>query len=168
MHEFSELAYRSSTFTRELLNELQSKIIIELDDNAPTNSITNLRAIRLSKIVFAIGIFSFFESTLQEKLRVKNGFKYLQNLLQERDEHELLKEFHYVKLAVNALKHGNGESYKTLIRKEIGILNAKVKGIGENYFNEGDVSEIVALIDVDDVFINQIVELIKKLEDFIN
>ena len=88
--------------------------------------------------------------------------------MQERDEHKLLKEFHYVKLAVNALKHGNGESYKALIRKEIGILNAKVKGIDENYFNEGDVSEIIALIDVDDVFINQIVELIMKLEDFIN
>lgn len=60
MNEFSEIAKSSSLITINLLSELNSKIKLELTSIAPKSSIKNLKAIRMTKTIYAIGLISVF------------------------------------------------------------------------------------------------------------
>jgi len=59
------------------------------------------------------------------------------------------------------LKHGRGKSYNILILKNGGTLNAQIKKPDEDFFFEGDVSEINTLIDVNEKFLNHCTEVIR-------
>ena len=56
-------------------------------------------------------------------------------------------------------------SYNVLLAKNGGTLNSKVKQPDEHFFDEGDVSEVTMLVDVDDSFIYSCVETIKLVSD---
>jgi len=167
MHSFSELVYRCSVFTLTTLKEVEDKTIEELQTSAATPLVKTLQMVRLDKVIFAVGIFSVFEALLQDRLNCNNGFTEAENILKQSGETTLLEQFSDTELAVNALKHGQGRSYNALIAKSGGTLTAQVKRPSENFFNEGDVSEVSALIDVDDKFIEGCVEVIEKVSKVI-
>lgn len=54
--------------------------------------------------------------------------------------------------AINVLKHGKGRSYDYLVSR-YNHLDFKIKLPSENFFDEGNVSEVTILVDVDDNFV---------------
>jgi hypothetical protein len=167
MHSFSELIYRCSVFTLTALKEVEDKTIDALQTSAATSLVKTLQMIRLDKTIFAVGIFSVFEAILQDCLNCDNGFVEAKNILKHSGDATLLKQFSDLELAINALKHGRGRSYNALVSKSGGTLISQVKQPTDNFFNEGDVSEITALIDVNDKFIYDCVEVISKVSKVI-
>lgn len=160
MHSFSELIDRCSVFTLTALKEEEHRTIEALKSSAATPLVKTLQMIRLDKTIFAVGIFSLFEALLQDRLICDNGFVEAKNILRQSGNITLLNQFTDLELAVNALKHGRGRSYNALVSKGGGTLRSQVKQPLDNFFNEGDVSEITALIDVGDKFIYDCVEVI--------
>ena len=163
MHSFPELVYRCAAFTLTTLKEVEDKTVEELQTSAATPLVKTLQMVRLDKIIFAVGMFSVFEALLQDRLSCNNGFVEAKDILNQAGQTALLQEFSDIELAINALKHGQGRSYNALIAKNGGTLTSQVKKPTENFFNEGDVSEVAALIDVDEKFIEGCVEVINKV-----
>ena len=165
MHNFSELINNCTAFTLAALKEVEEKAIKALQTSGATPPVKALQMVRLEKAILAVGIFSIFEGILQDRLNCSNGFAEAKNILEHYGETELLSRFIDLELAINALKHGRGRSYNALIAKNGGTLNSKVKQPDEHFFDEGDVSEVTTLIDVDDSFIYSCVETIKLVSE---
>ena len=167
MHNFSELVFRSTAFTLDSLKEVEDKIIKLLQTSGSTVLVKNLQMIQLQKTITAIGMFSLFESILQDRLTCKNGFEEAKKILIQSGNDEINKRFEIFICAINVLKHGKGRSYDTLIAKSE-VLPFKIKIPGEDYFEEGDVSEISTLIEVNDDFILDCAKLIKEVSEEIS
>lgn len=167
MHSFSEIAYRCSVFTLTTLKEVEDKTVKELQTSGATTLVKTLQMVRLDKVIFAVGIFSVFEALLQDRLNCKNGFAEAKKILKQSGETKLFEQFSDIELAVNALKHGQGRSYNAIVAKSGGTLTSQVKQPSDCFFNEGDVSEVTTLIDVDDNFIESCVEVIEKVSQVI-
>ena len=168
MHEFSELVDRCVYFTLEELEKLQERVMEALQTSAATPLVKALQMIRLSKAILVVGMFSMFESILQDKLDCSNGFKDVKEFLKQKEEVELLDRFIELELAVNALKHGKGKSYNALIERLGGKIRSKVKKPDEYFFDEGDVSEVAVLVDVDDNFIHYCPQTIRDISEVID
>lgn len=162
MHKFDELVYRSTAFTLNALEEVNSKIIEVLQTSASTNAVKTLQMVQLQKAILAIGMFSLFDSILQDGLSCRNGFEEAKKNLIRNGKIELKNRFDDFICAINVLKHGKGRSYDTLVNKS-GSLPFRLKLPGEDFFFEGDVSEISTLIEVDDKFVLNCAELIEKV-----
>ena len=167
MHKFEDLIYRSTAFTLGALEDINLKIIEELQTSGSTILVKNLQMIQLQKIIFAIGMFSMFDAILQDKLSCKNGFEGAKKILKEKQNIELNNRFDDFIFAINVLKHGKGRSYDTLLSKSE-LLPFKIKLRGENFFEEGDVSQINSLIEVDDNFVLNCADLIDKISSEID
>lgn len=163
MHSFSELAYRCSEFTLTALKEVEDKTAKALQTSGATTMVKTLQMVRLNKVIFAVGMLSVFEAFLQDRLKCRNGFVEVKKILKQSNETTLLEQFSDIELAVNAMKHGQGKSYNTLYAKIGGTTTTKVKQPLEPFFNEGDVGEVSSLINVDDNFIVDCVEVIEKV-----
>jgi hypothetical protein len=163
MHNFPELVKRCATFTLNSLKEVEGKTIEALQTSGATHLVKTLQMIRLEKAILAVGMFSIFEAILQDCLNCTNGFTEAKEILNLKGDSTLLSQFTDLELAINALKHGRGRSYNALIENEGGSLPSNVKQPDEHFFDEGDVSEITTLIDVDDEFINSCVKIIGKV-----
>lgn len=138
MHNFSNLIYKSTIFTLNAIEEANSKALNELETGASTIAVEILQMNRLQKMILAVGMFSSFESFLQEELSCQNGFKEAKKILMQKrkkDLHNRFMDFYY---AINVLKHGKGMSYEALVAKS-GALPFKLRLPGENFFEEGDV-----------------------------
>lgn len=167
MHSFPELIYRATCFTLETLNEANDKTIESLQTSRATHLVKTLQMIRLQKTIMAVGMFSLYEAKLQDSLNSKNGFVEVKKILKDGKHDAILEEFIDIELAINVLKHGRGRSYDELIKKGGGTLKAHIKQFDEKFFDEGDVSEISTLINVDDNFINHIMEVINKVSEIL-
>lgn len=167
MHSFEDLIYRSTSFTLGILEETNSKIIEALQTSGSTTLVKNLQMIQLQKAIFAIGIFSMFDAILQDQLSCKNGFEEAKKIIKEKGNLELHDRFDQFILAINVLKHGEGRSYDALLLKNT-LLPFRIKLKGENFFDEGDVSEIDTLIEVDDNFVLNCADLIEKVSNLIS
>ncbi len=164
MHAFEDLIYRSTSFTLGTLDEANSKIIEALQTSGSTIHVKNLQMIQLQKTIFAIGMFSMFDAILQDQLKCRNGFEGAKNILKEKKKLELQNRFDEFICAINVLKHGEGRSYDALVSKAE-LLPFKIKLRGENFFDEGDVSEIDTLIEVDDTFVLNCANLIESVSN---
>ena len=167
MHSFPELADRCTIFTLGALKEVEDKTIDTLQTSGATSLVKTLQMIRLEKTILAVGIFSIFEAILQDRLNCSNGFVEAKGILKQNGDSTLLSQFTDLELAVNALKHGRGRSYNALVGKDGGSLLTNIKHPDEHFFDEGDVSEISTLIDVDDKFINSCVDIINQVSESI-
>ena len=167
MHSFPELADRCTIFTLGALKEVENSTIDALQTSGATSLVKTLQMIRLEKTILAVGIFSIFDAILQDRLNCSNGFLEAKEILTQNGDSTLLSQFTDLELAVNALKHGRGRSYNALVGKDGGSLLTNIKQPDEHFFDEGDVSEISTLIDVDDKFINSCVDIIKRVSESI-
>jgi hypothetical protein len=162
MHKFDELVYIGAAFTLNALEEVNSKVIETLHESASTVAMKNLQMIQLQKAILAIGMFSLFESVLQEGLSCRNGFEEAKKVLVQRGKTELHNSFDNFIYAVNVLKHGRGRSYDVLVSK-FESLPFRIKLPEDSFFDEGNVSEIFTLIEVDDRFVLNCAELIERV-----
>ena len=167
MHEFSELVEHSTAFSINALNAAQQSAIDGLKTSAATSLVKTLQMVQLQKAISAVGMFSMFDATLQEQLRCADGFRAAGELLEAQGEKTLNERFSDLRLAINVLKHGRGRSYDALIKKS-DSLAFRVKRPDEAFFNEGDVAEISALIEVDDQFLLLCAETIHGVAGIVN
>ena len=163
MHSFPDLINRCTAFTLGALEEVNARTINALQTSGATALIKTLQMIRLQKTIMAVGMFSLFEATLQESLNCKNGFAEAKNILDQNGDAAILERFNDLELAINVLKHGLGRSYHALIAKSGGTLQTYVKQLNYQVSDEGEVSEIATLIEVDDKFIGHCAEVIEQV-----
>lgn len=162
MHKFSELVEMSTLSTLNAMNQNYELISKELEISGSTSLVKSLQTMNLQKTIYIVGVFSFSESMLQTALECKNGFMQAEKELKAKGETELVKEFEIYRAAINVLKHGQGRSYDFLLQNKAS-LSFKIKDKGKFFFNEGDVSEITALIEVDDNFILKCTKTIQQV-----
>ncbi|PKO97407.1 MAG: hypothetical protein CVU12_00020 [Bacteroidetes bacterium HGW-Bacteroidetes-7] len=162
MYNFDNLISRGTSFTLTALNDLNSKVIKELHTKSSTIAVKNLQMIQLQKAILTIGMFSLFESILQERLSCQDGFKEVKKRLIQSGKIELYNRFDDFYCAINVLKHGLGRSYDTLVSKS-DPSPFRLKLPGENLFYEGDVSEISTLIEFDNKFVINCAEIIESV-----
>lgn len=162
MHNFEELIVRSTQFTLQSIETVHAKVLKELNKSGSTAAVKNLQMIQLHKVIVATGMFSIFEANLQERLDTNNGFKRAKEILLQAGEDELFNRFEDYIGAINVLKHGRGSSYNFLIKK-FDLLPFRIKLPDQNFFFEGDVSEVSTLIEVTDAFMLACAELIEQI-----
>lgn len=166
MHKFTELVDRCTVFTLSALREANEKTIEALQTSGATSLVKTLQMIQIQKAAIAVGMFSLFEAALQDGLSCKNGFDEATQILDAQGELVLKESFANLFLAINVLKHGRGRSYDSLVTRA-DVLPFKVKLPGEDFFCEGDVSEISTLIEVDDSFVQSCADVIRSVSDVI-
>lgn len=152
MHAFPELIDRCAAFTLQALEEAQTRTLESLQSSAATPLVKTLQMVQLQKVVSAVGMFSIFDAQLQRRLGCVDGLKEAAIILSSLDVEDLKERFLNLRLAINVLKHGEGRSYAELL-KTAETLPFRIKKPDENFFNEGDVSELATLIEVDDAFV---------------
>ncbi|MDO6390995.1 hypothetical protein Q4E40_12710 [Pontibacter sp. BT731] len=166
MHNFEELIETGTEFTLKALNDTFYKILQELQTSSHTPLVKGVQMIQLQKVIFATGMFSIFEAELQNFLDCENGFKEAKKALVEMGETDLADRFNDFYLAINVLKHGKGSSYNNLVDNPK-PLPFRLKLPGEDFFNEGDISEVYTLVEVDDNFILNCADLIRRISEIL-
>jgi len=154
MHSFDELAYRCATFTLESLQDVNERTVEALQTSAATSLVKTLQMIQLQKVILAVGMFSIFEASLQDRLSCSDGFREAGEILEQQGANKLKEKFSDLAAAINVLKHGSGRSYDALVAKAQ-TLPFRVKMPDESFFFEGDVSEVSTLVEVDDAFVQR-------------
>jgi uncharacterized protein YgiM (DUF1202 family) len=157
-----DLLSRCAEFTLSHTLRVEAEVLGELKTSAASRLVTALRMLRLQRAILAIGMFSLFESLLQNRMGWQQPFDRLNEYLTEHGACELAQTFNDYRLAVNVLKHGRGRSYEQL-SEQSARLEFKVKSQGEAFFFEGDVSEVEVLIDADDKFVRRYAGLIQDV-----
>jgi hypothetical protein len=166
MHAFPELIDRCAAFALNALKDAQANTIEALQTSAATPLVKTLQMVQLQKVVSAVGMFSIFDAMLQDRLRCADGFKEVAEILYSQGALELAERLSHLRLAINVLKHGEGRSYEDLLAK-VAALPFRLKRPGDNFFSEGDVSEVSTLIDVDDAFIMHCARTIREVSEAI-
>jgi hypothetical protein len=166
MHSFVELINHGTAFTLQALQEAQDNTIEALQTSGATRHVKALQMIQLQKVTLAVGMFSIFDATLQGALGCKGGFAEAEKLLEQAAEKTLVEAFRIYRLAVNVLKHGRGSSYDKLLVMP-GPLPFRIKEPGQNFFFEGDVSEVDTLVEVSDGFILACADVIQDMAEAI-
>lgn len=162
MHNFYELAYRCTYYSLGMINEVSEKAQKILDDTGSTPPVKTLQALNLQRMIHAVGMFSIFEAHLQRWIGCKNGFREAELILEQAGEHALKEDFYNCYLAINALKHGDGDSYNKL-KTKFSTLKFVVDTPTTPAYIEGDVANVIGLVRVDDTFIEHCLELIDKV-----
>jgi hypothetical protein len=160
-----ELLTRCAEFSLGHIHSVEEQIHKELETSGATRLVMALRLCRLQRAVVAAGTFSIFESLLQAAMSWKDAFVELDKYLRLRGEDVLADRIGDYYKAVNSLKHGIGKSHSKLLGRH--SLEFEVKGPGDFFFDEGDVSEIGVLVDADDDFLRLGSELIEKVRSVI-
>jgi len=181
MHNYYELVDLSVNYNLNALDERYAKSINLINQNPSRVNVIALQMINLQKAIIAIGIFSMFESQLQDyfinndlikeeypescKKNFYYSFKTLKAILKDKNEKDLLTKFEIYDDAINTLKHGKGSGYYSLLKKENRPF--KIKKNDECFYFEGDVDEINSLIEVDNKFVNNCSQLLKNISLFL-
>lgn len=152
MHPFDELVKHCTEFNLNALNEAQRRIDDELQSSAATSLVKAAQMVRMQKVISAVGMFSIFDAVLQDEMKSANGFRSLGKMLENMGKNELKERFNDLCLAINVLKHGRGSSYEKLVMKA-DVLPFRIKLPGEVFIDEGDITEISTLVEVDDDFL---------------
>ena len=166
MHPYTDLVDRCAAFTLAALREANERTIDALQTSGATRLVKTLQMVQLQKAILAVGMFSLFEATLQDGLNCSDGFREATDILDREGQAVLKERFSDLQLAINVLKHGRGRSYDALVAKT-GALRFRVKLPGQEFFYEGDVSEISTLIEVDDTFVLSCAEVIREVSEAI-
>lgn len=166
MHDFDELAFHCANFTLQSLSDANSRVISALMESGSTNLAKSLQMIQLQKAIFAVGMFSMFEANLQSRLNCKDGFKSVREILEKGKETKLKDQFDDVTAAINVLKHGTGRSYKHLL-DNFQRLPFRIKKSHDQLFDEGDVSELMTLVDADEDFVRLCGETIQRVSAYL-
>lgn len=165
MHRFSELADKCAEISIATLKSVDKRTLEALDVSGATIHVKSLHMAQLQRATLAVGMFSLFDATLQDALGA-DGFEAARKILSEQNELDAEERFENLCLAINVLKHGYGRSYKALIAKT-DSLPFKLKLYGEEFFGEGDVTEVRTLVEVDDDFVQLCADVIADVSEVV-
>ena len=101
-----------------------------------------------------------FESMLQAEIGPDDPLRSAKEGLRAVGRPDLAELLNCYQLAVNVLKHGDGQSYRRLL-EQTDQLPFKVKTKDQAFFDEGDVSEIPLLVDADEAFVGGLADTIE-------
>ena len=139
------------------VEEALTEIYKELETSGATWLLTSIDVCHTQLGVAAVGIFSVYESRLQSAYGWAKPFREVQRLLAPNEA----EEFENLRLAVNVLKHGNGDSHTKLLARA-DRLPFKVQGTLGSLYEEGDVCPPSDLILVTVGFLERCCDLIEK------
>ncbi len=162
----TELLTACADFTLHHTHQAEQQTFEELETSGATRLVNALRIFRLQRAILAVGMFSMFEALLQSKLNWTQPFSQLDCYLRKHDKPDLASAITDYRLAINVLKHGEGKSHKELLARA-DKLEFKVRAAGNQFHEEGDVSDVGILIDADDQFVRRCAELIEQASDAI-
>lgn len=123
-----------------------------LQTGASTSDVNALRIASAAYSIIAVGAFQSFEAYLHFTRGWQDAFVELNSTLNSHKYTATSEQFLVFKDAINALKHGDGRSYRRLLASS--ALPFDVKAEGERYFDEGDVSEVVSLVNAGPAFVH--------------
>jgi hypothetical protein len=155
-----DLLTACADFTLLHTHAAEQETVTRLETSAATSLVNALRIFRLQRAILAVGMFSMFEALLQSKLKWDKPFNQLDDHLRKHNKPHLALAITDYRLAINVLKHGEGSSHKALLARA-DILEFKVRAEGDHFYEEGDVSDVAILVDVDDQFVRRCAELIQ-------
>ncbi|WP_242153295.1 hypothetical protein [Sphingomonas sp. BAUL-RG-20F-R05-02] len=116
--------------------------------------------------LIAVGVIGTFEGMLQQRFACNDAYAELDKMLRDKKRCDLADRLVDYRLAVNVLKHGAGRSYNTLLSRRTELPFA-IKGAGEAFFDEGDVSEVGGLVDTRGEFVSHCIDLINEIREAI-
>jgi hypothetical protein len=148
------------------VDERDANIIEELQTRASNSLVDGLRTNTMERTIIAVGTIGVFEALLQRCRNWPDAFPELDKELRRNGRDDLADRFRDYRDAINVLKHGEGRSYEQLLARK-NQLPFTVKDKGQAFFDEGDVSEITRLVDVDSIFITRCIDLIDEIKDAI-
>lgn len=130
-------------------------------ENDSSSDIVNVaRSAQMQMVMIAIGGFSMLEGILEQTRGWASPFKELDQKLRAEGLTSIADEFTTYRLAINVLKHGYGNSYEQLLRRD--NVPFRVKARDEYFFEEGDLGEIPGLVLVDHNFLLSCSHVIDK------
>ncbi|WNH51119.1 hypothetical protein [Stenotrophomonas oahuensis] len=150
MHPFSDLAARCAAMSMSSTDDARQSVLALLQESGSAVLVKALQAVELQRAMMAVGLVSMFEAALQAALGEENGFGAARKLLREGGHERIEGDFADIIRAINVLKHGAGRSHDELLARRM-MLPFKVRTESE-CFEEGDVSELIFLVKVDDEF----------------
>ncbi|MCT0231002.1 hypothetical protein KQ306_09090 [Synechococcus sp. CS-1324] len=144
---------RFTALTNGLLDVQRADLLSELQDHGTTALVKQLQAVELQGAMVAM-----FDAALQDALDAVNGFQEAKRIIEQTGDFELRDRFEILQRAANVLKHGRGRSHDELMAQR-GQLPFRV-GAEDEFFNEGNVSDLATLVKVDSKFLRHCVETI--------
>jgi hypothetical protein len=163
MHRFSELIDQYTDLMLTALKEIEARSLDALQSDSDSSLVKTLQMANLHRVISVVGMFSIFDALLQDQLGESKGFDAAQKVLDTAGEEDLSVRFNTFQLAINVLKHGVGWSYRDLLKKP--TLPFKIKQPHQNFFDEGDMGEVQALIFVDDSFVINCANTIREVSE---
>jgi len=157
-----ELLTGCCSFLLPKIDDAEREAAKLLEVSSYTVALNSLRSFRIQRAVIAVGMFSMFESALQAENEWADPFKELKCLLNEKGLQELATRFDHYRLAINVLKHGEGQSFDRLFAHQ-DILEFDIKQSNDWFDGEGDITESQFLIDADGNFVLACAELIQEI-----
>lgn len=149
-------------FTLSHAQKIENQIVEALQTSAATGYVNVLRMLTMQSVIVAIGTFQAFEGLLQQQKGWKDTFKELDGCLRANGNVNLADRFVDYRDAINVLKHGDGRSYDKLVARR-DSLPFLVKDKGQRFFDEGDVSEGIQLVDANHEFVRQCSEIVQEV-----
>ena len=162
MHSFEDLTFHCTEYMLGTLSESEHKVLQALETSGATSLVKALKMIQLQKAISVVGVFSMFDALLQDRLGMADGFRAANEVLEKAGEADLKTRFQDLQAAINVLKHGRGRSYDALVNRS-DSLPFRIKKPGEAFFNEGELSEISTLIEVDVAFVQCCASMIREV-----
>jgi hypothetical protein len=168
MHSFDQLAFRAVNILLGGIAEVERISLENLETSARSTDVKNLQAAELARLFVAIGLFASLEAHMSERVRAtstaaklgrRQWSQLVTDLLIARGKPDLASRYDLYWFAHNALKHGPGESFSKLLGHEL------ASAVEINDWQEGDVSQIDALIVVDDKFVRDCLDVTSDVFD---
>tara|TARA_B110001454_G_scaffold219040_1_gene249474 strand:+ start:5680 stop:6192 length:513 start_codon:yes stop_codon:yes gene_type:complete len=146
--------------------EVYDTYVANLQTSASTVDVNGLRTCSMAITIVAVGVVGTFEGMLQSRFGWNDAYRELDKVLRDKGHVDLADRLLDYRLAVNVLKHGEGRSYDRLLARRASLPFA-IKGNGEAFFNEGDISEVGGLVDTRGPFIDHCVGIIDEISGVI-
>lgn len=144
------------------VKQVSDRCAANLETDAQTSDVNALRTCSMAITVVAVGVIGTFEGMLQRRFGWPDAYTELDKILRAQKRTDLADRLLSYRLAINVLKHGEGRSYDRLLTLRAALPFA-IKGKGEAFFNEGDISEVGGLVDTRGPFVENCVEVINEV-----
>lgn len=159
--DFEHLVRAPASLLRGV-DEVDSQIVDQLQTSGSTILVNGLRTCTMERTIIAAGTIGVFEGLVQRRLGGRFGFNTLDTVLRSEGHSDLADRFKYFRVAINALKHGDGASYERLLSRT-DELPFRIREKDSHFLDEGDVSEIDRHVAVDSEFIARMIAIIEEI-----